>query len=336
MPSLIFEYSGSRSGGIITGRILIGRRLSRGVVIGDPAVSRLHAWIDKQDGVFVLTDAGSRTGTIVNGEAIVRCELQDGDQIKIGPANLTYHETSELPPDTPELDFSTPGTIESSHAGILFDCKCGAPMWVPVKMAGKQGLCKYCGEPLRVPRAPRPKPVAKPGRKLRPEAPVLSAAKCGVCHSALEGDEPTTECPDCHTTFHTDCWQENYGCSTYGCAKVNSLKPASVALEEQAAAAVVPATADPALVEAEKEVPFPWELVILAGSVVGSLIGAVLFGAPPALIALFALGVLARGKSQKRGMLAAALLLAIAGTLAGLAVSDFMWMDGRHLPILLR
>src|SRR5271170_7997867 len=90
MPSLVFEYFGSRLGGTINGRVLIGRKLNHGIVITDPTVSRLHAWIDNKEGIFVLTDAGSRTGTFVNGEAIVRWELQNGDQIQIGPANLTY------------------------------------------------------------------------------------------------------------------------------------------------------------------------------------------------------------------------------------------------------
>src|ERR1700722_2656266 len=100
MPSLTFEHSGNRSGGIINGRILIGRKLTHGIVITDPAVSRLHAWIDNKEGIFVLTDAGSRTGTFVNGEAIVRWNLKNGEDIGIGPANLIYQEESENSADS--------------------------------------------------------------------------------------------------------------------------------------------------------------------------------------------------------------------------------------------
>jgi len=29
--------------------------------------------------------------------------------------------------------------------------------------------------------------------------------------------EPTTVCPDCHVSYHQDCWTYNGGCGTYGC-----------------------------------------------------------------------------------------------------------------------
>src|SRR5947208_2300815 len=131
MPSLIYEHSGSRRGGEINGRLLIGRRLTQGVIITDPTVSRLHAWIENKEGTFVLTDAGSRSGTFVNEQAIVRWELQEGDTIRIGPVKLTYLEQEPLPGDVEAIDFAAPVAppMDPSKLGILFDCKCGAPLW---------------------------------------------------------------------------------------------------------------------------------------------------------------------------------------------------------------
>lgn len=320
MPSLVFEQSGSRHGGTVRGRVLIGRRLTRGVVIADPAVSRLHAWIDNPQGDYILTDAGSRTGTFVNGEAIVRRYLEEGDEIRVGPLTLVWHEEDAVPIDALALDLASPGQIESSKAGILFDCTCGAPLWVGLEYAGKRGLCKYCGDPIRVPTPKKPKSAN--GKRLRPAAPPQLRAKCGICHSGIDSGEETTTCHDCHTTFHADCWHENYGCSSYGCAQVNALKPVSVTEAEQKAQAAV---------AAEPPVRTPWELLLLAGSVIGSLIGALLFGLPAAVVAVASIAMLIRRQDAKRGLLTAALLVSLIGVLIGLALSDFWWLGGRHL-----
>ena len=333
MPSLTFEYSGSRTGGTINGRILIGRMLGQGIVITDPSVSRLHAWIDNKEGAFVLTDAGSRTGTFVNGEAIVRWELQNGDQIQIGPANLVYHDESEIPPEATALDWTSPtGKVQLFNSGILFDCQCGAPLWVKKDFAGKIGLCKYCGEPVTVPHPPRPVRPAVPkptaGGRMRPAVPKITRVKCGVCHSDIEPGEEATTCADCRTQFHLDCWLENYGCSTYGCAQVNSLKPAAQVEAEAVQAA------SPEIQPEEEPQPPPWELTMFAGSLVGTLIGSILFGVPAILVALGSLLFLIKGKYNKRALLAAAILVSVVGAMAGFAVSDFLWLDGRHLPSL--
>lgn len=324
MPSLVFEHSGSRRGGSINGRVLIGRKLTQGVVISDPTVSRLHAWIDNREGAFVLTDAGSRTGTFVNGEAIVRWELQHGDEIQIGPVSLKFQEDAEPPPDVEVLNLSAGGaSIQSSKTGILFDCQCGAPLWVGREFAGKRGLCKYCGEPITVPQIE----VPKPPKKIRPVAPVKASVKCGVCHSAVDAGEEMTACPDCGTTFHTDCWHENYGCSSYGCAQVNTLKPPEVEAETAQEEAPLADDAAPQT---------PWDLLLLAASVVGSLIGSLLFGMPAMLVAIASLARFVRGKNKRGGILFGALALSILGIAGGLALSDWFWFNVRHLAMLQR
>jgi FHA domain/Prokaryotic RING finger family 1 len=330
MPSLVFEQSGSRHGGTVNGRVLIGRRLSHGVVIGDPTVSRLHAWIDNREGSYVITDAGSRSGTFVNGEAVVRSDLQDGDEIRIGPVKLAWRENDSLPDDIQVLDLSSPAKIESSKSGILFDCACGAPMWVGLEFAGKRGLCKYCGEPIKVPTITQPKKAkveaktpepttAVNGKKVRPAAPVLRS-KCGACHSTIDHGEELTTCSECKTTFHTDCWQENYGCSTYGCSQVNALKPAEVVEAEAKVAQAIQPTSEP-------DAEMPWELIVLAASVISSLIGTLLYGTLPAAVIPVALIMMFRKKKPNRGILALAMLVSAAGIAIGLVVSNFWWLS---------
>ena len=48
---------------------------------------------------------------------------------------------------------------------------------------------------------------------------------CPVCTTHIEADDSTTVCPACKVIFHEECWQDNKGCSTYGCKLVNIMNP---------------------------------------------------------------------------------------------------------------
>ena len=67
-----------------------------GVVFGDIfledlAVSRLHATIRQlPDGRYELEDHRSVSGTLVNGKAVTRCLLKEGDIVQIGKSKLTF------------------------------------------------------------------------------------------------------------------------------------------------------------------------------------------------------------------------------------------------------
>lgn len=74
---------------------VIGREASCDVVIDDPSISRQHAKIrvlegDDKKKHFVLHDLATENGTLLNGEEIDKCELQDGDQIVIGQTKLIF------------------------------------------------------------------------------------------------------------------------------------------------------------------------------------------------------------------------------------------------------
>lgn len=36
----------------------------------------------------------------------------------------------------------------------------------------------------------------------------------------MAANEATTECPECHAPYHSECWTENGGCAVYGCQQV--------------------------------------------------------------------------------------------------------------------
>jgi hypothetical protein len=84
----------------ITERSLyIGRDQSRAqIVFSDPSVSRLHArLVEEVDGVFMLHDEGSASGTFVNDQRVdlQPRRLHSGDLIEFGRQRAIYH-TAEL------------------------------------------------------------------------------------------------------------------------------------------------------------------------------------------------------------------------------------------------
>ncbi len=69
----------------------IGRSRGCDIFLEDLAVSRVHATIrELEDGDYELTDNRSATGTFVNGRAMSRCILHDGDTVQIGASVFTF------------------------------------------------------------------------------------------------------------------------------------------------------------------------------------------------------------------------------------------------------
>jgi hypothetical protein len=187
----------------------------------------------------------------------------------VGPASLTFRADASLPAGVSQLDFSRRAHDRGAAAvaadgGVLFDCACGAPLWIDAAYAGRLGKCKYCGTvaprpqaagPARLPAAEGSPPrltatstasaatalpatafaVTATATATAPQPPAraatgaappgAAAGTCGACQSAIDAEESSTACPSCGLTFHADCWAENYGCSAYGCSMVNALLP---------------------------------------------------------------------------------------------------------------
>lgn len=97
--------------------------------------------------------------------------------------------------------------------------------------------CPFCGESFQV--APSPAAMPSSGAVGGPPAEARASdihgtagtpstqgvadtepvsAVCPVCCTAIAPGDAVTICPDCKTPHHAECWSENHGCSTYGCA----------------------------------------------------------------------------------------------------------------------
>lgn len=76
-------------------RMGIGRNPRAELFLNDRTVSRDHAVITKQDGVYILQDIGSLNGSYVNGAVTERAELKEGDVIQIGTFQMLFTSRPE-------------------------------------------------------------------------------------------------------------------------------------------------------------------------------------------------------------------------------------------------
>lgn len=72
--------------------ILIGRHASADIRIPDMSVSRYHAMLTVTNGVWTITDIGSKSGIFVNGNLVRQARLRENDVIKLGNHRLTLRK----------------------------------------------------------------------------------------------------------------------------------------------------------------------------------------------------------------------------------------------------
>lgn len=77
-------------------RFAIGRDPSCDIPLDDAGVSRRHAEIRRVGDHFVVSDLGSKNGTLVQGERIDERQLCDGDLIRIGASVFKYLRLNEV------------------------------------------------------------------------------------------------------------------------------------------------------------------------------------------------------------------------------------------------
>lgn len=87
--------------------MVIGRSPECEVQIEDDGVSRRHARVYNQNGIYMLGDAGSTNGTFANGQKITQHVLRDGDKIQIGTNTV--------------LKFTVQDSIEEQAQRALYD-----------------------------------------------------------------------------------------------------------------------------------------------------------------------------------------------------------------------
>lgn len=88
LPKLLLPHPGS------THPLRIGRDPASGLRLSHDTVSRVHAELRRQGGLWVLRDLGSTNGTTVNGRRVIGAAVvRDGDQVSFG--NMAFRLATE-------------------------------------------------------------------------------------------------------------------------------------------------------------------------------------------------------------------------------------------------
>jgi pSer/pThr/pTyr-binding forkhead associated (FHA) protein len=72
------------------GRTLVGRRENNDIVISEPSVSSLHAWIISDNGVSRVMNMLSTNGTFVNDQKVHEATLVHGDRLRFGNVEFIF------------------------------------------------------------------------------------------------------------------------------------------------------------------------------------------------------------------------------------------------------
>src|SRR3982074_693385 len=90
-PALVL-VQGNEQKNIVLNRtpFSVGRKVDKDLVIADPRVSRDHALIVREVGLWSVLAQGSKHGTFVNGERIQRQKLDRTEKGRFGPLFQVY------------------------------------------------------------------------------------------------------------------------------------------------------------------------------------------------------------------------------------------------------
>ncbi len=117
--------------------MLVGRGEHCDIQLHDPSASRVHCRLLSHDGKVMLTDAGSRWGTFVNGQRVDNCELRPGDEIRIGETVLRLSAEGE-PRATTLARQSQLKRFGLDHAGSIKSDEPPPPQAAPVVSAAPE------------------------------------------------------------------------------------------------------------------------------------------------------------------------------------------------------
>lgn len=287
----------------------IGRDARCDVSIDHPTVSRLHARLWRDAKGWHFQDLGSQNGSRLNASFVAApASLVDGAELHIGRIRAWFFGENGIP------ESWRPTNDDAEHQGRLVRCRCGHIGWAPDHAAGMRLPCARCGRDLVI-RERTAMPAAKP-------------AECAACHSPINTGDASTTCPDCATQMHAECWRENRGCATYGCAQVgvedrtDSGQPPTANVDS---APFGDSESEANQID-QRHAPTRTLPLDAALTILFALVGLLLFGAPSIAFAVYrALAVdESRPIAKRMGYAIASFLAGVFGFIA----SSFWWFGG--------
>jgi serine/threonine protein kinase len=121
--------------------LVIGRGQSTETRLRDPYVSKTHCQVEFDGGKLILKDAGSVSGTLVNGEKVTVRELKPGDVIRIGETQLRFQfediaeQSTQVPAPGPRIAPLAPQQVTELSGTMLAYFEVG-----PVLAKGRSGV----------------------------------------------------------------------------------------------------------------------------------------------------------------------------------------------------
>ena len=147
---------------------------------------------------------------------------------------------------------------------------------------------------------------------------------CNVCQSTILPSDSKICCDECNLPFHVECWEENLGCSAYGCSSVNKLrKGPDIRITSPPTSPVLNRNN----ISVQKiEGSIPWDYLLLAISALGILCSFMCFGVFSLTIGVGAiLYFVISGSSKPSLPLVACMALSAIGFTVGVVVSFWVW-----------
>ena len=114
--------------------VQLGRSSDCWLELPNPSVSRHHAKLERRDGIWLVSDSGSRGGTFLDGARIGgKHPLASGSLLKIGPYEITVTDDDETPP--PAAGHALTGKPAARDGSFVEEFKDVAALYTPEMMA---------------------------------------------------------------------------------------------------------------------------------------------------------------------------------------------------------
>jgi two-component system response regulator GlrR len=97
-PTLTWTDAGGRHTREVDDTLVVGGAEGVGLVIADPAVSRLHAELEPLDSGLWVRDLESRNGTFVQGVRVTRACVPEGGVLRLGATEVTVRYAPQATP----------------------------------------------------------------------------------------------------------------------------------------------------------------------------------------------------------------------------------------------
>jgi transcriptional regulator with GAF, ATPase, and Fis domain len=89
----------------LEGRVVVGSAVDSGIVVDDPAVSRIHAELELRDDGLWIRDLSSRNGTFIEGVLVGLARVPERGSARVGSTSLVFRrESTPAPVDLWPID----------------------------------------------------------------------------------------------------------------------------------------------------------------------------------------------------------------------------------------